>query len=144
VEANTLLSGVGFESGGLAAAHAMAAGLTVIPVLHRDFLHGELVAIGLVAHLILEEDPDEARRVARFLTEVGLPVCLKQFGLDRQKDAAALWNAMTMAMNEPFVHFEPVEVNPHELLSALTGADEMGAAILNEVGDAAFRRLHSR
>ncbi len=31
VEANTLLSGLGFESGGLAAAHAIHNGLTALP-----------------------------------------------------------------------------------------------------------------
>ena len=31
IEANTLLSGLGFESGGLAAAHAIHNGLTVLP-----------------------------------------------------------------------------------------------------------------
>ncbi|HCF9151642.1 TPA: glycerol dehydrogenase [Pseudomonas aeruginosa] len=44
VEANTLLSGLGFESGGLACAHAVAQGLTVLPRLHADFLHGEMGA----------------------------------------------------------------------------------------------------
>ena len=76
IEANTLLSGVGFESGGLAAAHAMAAGMTVIPVL-RQYLHGELVAVGLAAHLVLEGELKEARRVARFMAEIGLPVTLE-------------------------------------------------------------------
>lgn len=36
VEANTLLSGLGFESSGLAAAHAIHNGLTMIPSTH-DF-----------------------------------------------------------------------------------------------------------
>ncbi|HEY9712993.1 MAG TPA: glycerol dehydrogenase, partial [Chroococcales cyanobacterium] len=38
VEANTLLSGLGFESGGLAVAHSVHNGLTVIPETH-DYLH---------------------------------------------------------------------------------------------------------
>ena len=42
VEANTLLSGLGFESGGLAVAHAVAQGLTVIPAVKRGYLHGEM------------------------------------------------------------------------------------------------------
>jgi glycerol dehydrogenase len=46
VEANTLLSGVGFESGGLGAAHAVAQALTVIPSVEKEFLHGEMVALG--------------------------------------------------------------------------------------------------
>jgi glycerol dehydrogenase len=142
VEANTLLSGVGFESGGLAAAHAMAAGLTVIPVLHRNFLHGELVGMGLIAHLILENDPDEAQRVARFLAEIGLPVHLEQFHLDSHKDGIALLEAMTAAINEPFVNNEPFEVTPEMLLSALYEADRLGTKIVDDIGDDAFRRLH--
>jgi len=48
VEANILLSGIGFESGGLAGAHAVAQGLTASHDLHSHFLHGELVAIGVM------------------------------------------------------------------------------------------------
>lgn len=40
IEANTYLSGVGFESGGLAAAHAIHNGLTAIPDAHH-YYHGE-------------------------------------------------------------------------------------------------------
>ena len=42
VEANTLLSGIGFESSGLAAAHAVHNGLTVLPQTHA-YQHGEKV-----------------------------------------------------------------------------------------------------
>lgn len=45
IEANTLLSGLGFESGGLATAHAIHNGLTVLEPTHAYF-HGEKVAIG--------------------------------------------------------------------------------------------------
>ncbi len=40
VEANTLLSGLGFESGGLAAAHAIHDGLTALEPTHK-MMHGE-------------------------------------------------------------------------------------------------------
>jgi glycerol dehydrogenase len=144
VEANTLLSGVGFESGGLAAAHAIAAGLTVIPVLHRDFLHGELVSVSLVAHLVLENDSVEALKVSRFLCEVGLPVCLGQFGLDPGKDSGILMDAMTAATREPIIHNEPFEVTPDKLLAAILEADRVGREIVN-IGDAGvFEKLHRR
>ena len=48
VEANTLLSGIGFESGGLAASHGVAQVFPAIPFLHEQYLHGEMVAIGAV------------------------------------------------------------------------------------------------
>jgi len=50
VEANTLLSGLGFESSGLAAAHAVHNGLTASHDTHA-FLHGEKVAFGLLVQL---------------------------------------------------------------------------------------------
>jgi glycerol dehydrogenase len=45
VETNTLLSGLGFESGGLAAAHAIDNGLTILPATH-NYYHGKKVAVG--------------------------------------------------------------------------------------------------
>ena len=56
VEANTLLSGLGFESSGLAAAHAVHNGLTAAPGTH-PYLHGEKVAFGLLVQLVLEGAP---------------------------------------------------------------------------------------
>ena len=44
IEANTLLSGIGFESGGLAGAHAIHNGLTVLEECHHMY-HGEKVGI---------------------------------------------------------------------------------------------------
>jgi glycerol dehydrogenase len=48
--ANTLLSGLGFESSGLAVAHAVQNGLTAAPATHADF-HGEKVAYGSLVQL---------------------------------------------------------------------------------------------
>ena len=47
-EATTLLSGLGFESGGLAAAHSIHNGLTQLEATH-DATHGEKVNIGTIA-----------------------------------------------------------------------------------------------
>ena len=58
IEANTLLSGIGFESGGLAAAHAIHNGLTVLPECHHMY-HGEKVAFGVLTQLMLENVPTE-------------------------------------------------------------------------------------
>ena len=51
VEANTLLSGIGFESGGLALAHPVALAFTQIDELHQKYLHGEMVAMGTLIQL---------------------------------------------------------------------------------------------
>ncbi|MBQ9369819.1 MAG: iron-containing alcohol dehydrogenase, partial [Clostridia bacterium] len=57
VETNILLSGLGFESGGLAAAHAIHDGITIIHEIHANNFHGEVVAFGTICQLILENAP---------------------------------------------------------------------------------------
>ncbi len=83
VEANTYLSGIGFESGGLAAAHAIHNGLTVLEECHH-MLHGEKVAFGALSQMVLENRPlEEIREIIDFCREVGLPVTLKALGIDQ-------------------------------------------------------------
>ncbi len=81
VEANTYLSGVGFESGGLAAAHAIHNGMTAIPDAHH-YYHGEKVAFGTLTQLVLENAPvDEIETVAALCHSVGLPITLAQLDI---------------------------------------------------------------
>lgn len=122
VEANILLSGIGFESGGLAAAHAVAQGLTACPDLHRNFLHGELVAVGVMAQLLLEQRLDEAAVAKTFLRAVGLPVHLADLGLDPAKRAAEVDTTVAAALQVPFIHAEPFTVTAELLRAALLRA----------------------
>jgi len=82
VEANTLLSGLGFESAGLCVAHSVHNGLTVLPQTHR-LLHGEKVAFGTLVQLVLEGRPESLiNDVLEFCLSVGLPTCFSDLGLD--------------------------------------------------------------
>ena len=79
VEANTLLSGLGFESGGVAVAHALSESFSIVPAMH-DYTHGEKVALGLLVHMRLEgRSEDEYREIRHFCEDVGLPVALPDF-----------------------------------------------------------------
>lgn len=81
VEANTLLSGLGFESGGLAAAHAIHDGLTALPQTH-GLTHGQKVNIGSLTQLVMEgADAAEVEDFIVFTTKVGLPNTLTEVGL---------------------------------------------------------------
>lgn len=82
IEANTLLSGIGFESGGLAGAHAIHNGFTVLEECHHMY-HGEKVAFGTITQLVLEDvSADELEDIIGFCIEVGLPVTLKELGIE--------------------------------------------------------------
>ncbi|OGV41267.1 MAG: hypothetical protein A2X46_01745 [Lentisphaerae bacterium GWF2_57_35] len=126
IEANILLSGLGFESGGLAGAHAVAQGLTVINELHEKFLHGELVAIGIMAQLILEQRMDEADTAIRFMKSVGLPLHLGQLGFDPHQRDAELDLIVKHALDVFFIRNEPFEVTKENLKAALLKAYDFG------------------
>ena len=82
VEANTLLSGLGFENGGLAAAHAIHNGFTAIKGEVHRLTHGEIVGFCLLVQLILEERPqEEFKRYSRFLAAIGMPTTLAEMHL---------------------------------------------------------------
>ncbi|MFV0436386.1 MAG: glycerol dehydrogenase [Desulfopila sp.] len=143
IEANTLLSGVGFESGGLAVAHAIAAGLTVIPRLHSEYLHGELVGIGLLTQLIVEDNMSEALRVAEFLTAVGLPVNAGQLSLTIETDAEQLNAAFEEAVASGLTEAEAWPVTPEMLFEAFVKADRLGRALAEKTGCEPYHLLHS-
>jgi glycerol dehydrogenase len=81
IEANILLSGLGFESGGLAVAHAVHGGLTAVPQT-APYLHGEKVALGLLVQAAIEGWPAAERdELEGFYKDVGLPRSLRDLGL---------------------------------------------------------------
>ena len=125
VEANTLLSGLGYESGGLAVCHAMAQGFTVLANVHSSYLHGEMVAMGVLTQLMLESDREEAARVAQFFASVGLPVHLGQLGLSPQ-DGDALDAVIAGAAGFPYLGNMPFDVDTGSLHDALLAADQFG------------------
>jgi glycerol dehydrogenase len=81
IEANTLLSGLGFENCGVSAAHGIHDGLTVLHETH-GFFHGEKVAFGVLCLLMLEGRPlAEIEETARFCRALGLPTRLADLNL---------------------------------------------------------------
>jgi len=127
VEANTLLSGIGFESGGLAAAHSIHDGMTALQASHRLY-HGEKVIFGLIAQLVMENcNPNQINEVLDFCIQVGLPVCFDDLGLGKvsQRDLEKVVRLAT-AENET-IHNEPFSVTEESVLDALLTADALGS-----------------
>ncbi len=126
VEANTLLSGLGFESGGLAAAHAIHNGLTVLPQAHHCY-HGEKVAFGTLASLFLTDKPTEIiDEVFSFCESVGLPTTLAGLGLSEISDDELMEVAKASCAEGETIHNEPIPVTPYAVFAALKAADAEG------------------
>jgi glycerol dehydrogenase len=126
VEANTLLSGLGFESSGLAAAHAIHNGLTTVAGTH-GYLHGEKVAFGLLAQLVLEGQPRAVvEPVLGFAAATGLPITLAEIGLAElaPEDLRKIAERATAAGET--IHNEPFAVSPDMVADAILAADALG------------------
>jgi glycerol dehydrogenase len=141
VEANTLLSGLGFESGGLALAHAIAVSYPGIDVVHDNYLHGEMVAMGTMAQLAMEQS-DDAERVARFFARVGLPIHLEQLSLSLQH-RGELDTLIEATLERQIAHHMPMPVTHDTLRQAILDAHDFGLAMTSDVGDEAYRRLQA-
>ena len=126
IEANTYLSGIGFESGGLAAAHAVHNGLTVIEELHHLY-HGEKVAFGTLVQLVLENaSHEEINNVLAFCKKVGLPVCFKEMGLE-SVDRSRFYDVAKLACADGETIFNmPFEVTVDDVYAAILTADSIG------------------
>jgi len=131
IEANTLMSGLGFESAGLASAHSIHNGLTQLAGTHA-YYHGEKVAFGVLAGLFLASRPAALiEEVYAFCLSVGLPVTLAQIGVidppaeDLQKVAAA-----ACAPEESIWH-EPYQISPARIVECIRMADNRGKQYLS-------------
>ncbi len=126
IEANTLLSGMGFESSGLAAAHAIHNGLTALEEAH-GFFHGEKVSFGTLVHLVLENAPaEEIEEVINYCKAVGLPTCLKDLGVEEVTDEKVRAVAdLATAPNET-IHNMPFEVTSDDVFAAIYAANALG------------------
>ncbi len=126
VEANTLLSGLGFESGGLAGSHSVHNGLTVLEKSHGK-LHGEKVAFGVITQLVMEGRPSEdLEEVLGFCLDIGLPVCLEDLGIvnPTRKEIRDVAEATTAAGET--IHATWFTVTADHVEAAIWAADAIG------------------
>lgn len=126
IEANTFLSGIGFESGGLAAAHAIHNGFTVLEGC-SDLYHGEKVAFGTIVQLVLENSPiDEIGEVLLFCKQIGLPTTLEEMGIKNPIKEDIMSVAKAATVESETIHNMPFEVTADMVYAAIMGADALG------------------
>ncbi|HMN19671.1 MAG TPA: glycerol dehydrogenase [Candidatus Moranbacteria bacterium] len=126
IEANTLLSGLGFESGGLGACHAVHNGLTALEGTHA-YYHGEKVAIGVLTELFLtDKEPGLMDEVYGFCEAVGLPTTLAEVGLENAGEEELRKVAQKACAQGETIYNELVPITAEAVLAALKAADAYG------------------
>jgi glycerol dehydrogenase len=133
VEANTLLSGLGFESSGLAAAHAIHNGLTTAPGAH-GYMHGEKVAFGLISQLMLESQPQSiVDEVLAFSESVGLPNTFAEIGIGNPSQELLDRVAKRATAPGETIHNEPMTITPERVVEAMRAADSAATSFRQSI-----------
>ncbi|AWY40283.1 iron-containing alcohol dehydrogenase [Pseudomonas putida] len=127
IEAVLLMSGLGFESGGLSIAHAMTRGLSKIPGA-RQQVHGWQVAYGLLVQLVLEDrDAELMGDLLGFYQRLGLPRNLAELGVTGIDDALLMQVAEPTLKAPHARNFVSVSGGPltcNELIGAMRALED--------------------
>lgn len=120
VETNTVFSGIGFESGGLAAAHAYHKGFSRETV---DAPHGLIVGFGTIAQLVLEGDSKNLETAIDLATTLGIAPPLEELGVTTETQIHNI--AERACQNDTTMVGEPMDVTPAMAADALRTADQL-------------------
>jgi glycerol dehydrogenase len=127
IETNILMSGLGFESCGVATAHMIANCLPGFPEC-RGLLHGEEVAFGIISQLCLDETmpTDEMHRIVDFMIALGLPVTFAEIGLAGVARDRLAKIGEVCAGPGSLCHAHPFKITPEAVVDAMIAADALG------------------
>lgn len=132
IEANILLSGLGFENGGVCAAHPINGGLSQVPCAHSN-LHGEYIAFTTIAQLVLNnESLDLIRKIQEFVHAIDLPVTLQELGIEKLT-AEDLNSIGQKAFTRPNINNLPRKVDPDAVMNAVLMTDILGHEYLDSI-----------
>jgi glycerol dehydrogenase len=120
VETNTVFSGIGFESGGLAAAHAFHKGFSSEKI---GAPHGLIVGFGTIAQLVLEGDSTNLETAIDLATTLEIAPPLKELGVTTEIQIENI--AERACQNDTTMRGEPMDVTPSMAADALRTADEL-------------------
>jgi len=129
VEANTFLSGIGFESCGIAGAHGIETALTTLDATHNNW-HGEKVAFGILGMMFLTpKKPDLIDTVYSFCESVGLPTTLSDIGLSKVTDVELMQVATVACKKGELIdnaYNKVMSITPDKVFGAIKVANAEG------------------
>ena len=128
IEANTYLSGVGADNGGLCVAHSFYNGVSSLG--KKTAMHGCCVAYGTLVQLLLENnDKEEFNTVREFMHSVGLPLTLEEVGITKE-DVHKV--AVSSCADGESIHNFSGDVSIKELEDAILLVDAIDKEYLKE------------
>ncbi len=106
-----------------AVAHALFYGLTEIEGFEENFLHGDVVGYAIIVQLLVDGNCKEAKKVKKFLQEIGIETTLKERNLEIRKENFE--KVLESAISDPDMEVIPYEITKDMLFEAILQAEKL-------------------
>lgn len=106
-----------------ALAHSLFYGFTLLPHIEENYLHGDVVAFGILVQLVIDKNIDEALKVRDFLRDIGCPTRLKDIEVELNKKS--LSKVLTETVSGPDMNKIPYKIDEDMIFEALSQLEEI-------------------
>ena len=125
-----LVGGIGGEKCRTAAAHAIHNAITQI-ITPNKFLHGEIVGVGLLLQLRLEEMKNSnkladqsIKQLLLLMKQLNLPTTVAQLGINVFEDNNLEKIAEFTCRDKSEIHFLPFEIHKHDIVEVIANFEQ--------------------
>ena len=108
-----------------AIAHSVYYGLVLLPGFEEHYLHGDVVAYGVLVQLAVDGQREELMRLRSFLTELGIHTSLKQMNVTLDREA--LKDVLNEIVTGPDMEHIPYEVTEDMIYRAMEEVEAIDA-----------------
>jgi len=119
-----MVGGFGEKAGRVAGAHSIHNGLTEAKKV-KSFLHGEIVAYGILVQLALEEKEDELLKLMSYYHDWGLPISLTNLAIDPEDHVLLNRIIKKSLLPHESIHFMNEKITEESLLSAMQKIEQL-------------------
>lgn len=105
-----------------ALAHALFYGLTVLEGFEERFLHGDVIGYTTAVQLMLDEKPDEAKKILVLIKSMGVETTLRERGINTGFENLA--HVLDSAIADPDMKVIPYDITPEMIYDAIIKVEE--------------------
>ncbi len=108
-----------------ALAHSLFYGLTLLPEIEKNHLHGEVVAYGVLVQLVLDHQTSLFDQLYHFYKKINLPVCLGDLRL--YADRTLLEPVLEKTVHGPELEYTPYVIDKEMIYEAILKLEAMSS-----------------
>ena len=107
-----------------AVAHSVYYGLVLLPGFEEKWLHGNVVAYGVLVQLLIDGEEEEAKRLKSFLQKLDIPTTLGEMGVPVER--GYLQAVLTETVTGPDMEHIPYPVTEDMVFDAMVRVETLG------------------